>query len=40
VAGGGIVGQDATDRILAMAGIYPYIKLVDEGADVIVGGQR
>ena len=30
---------DATERIVAMAGIHPYIKLLDEGADVIVGGR-
>jgi hypothetical protein len=30
---------DATDRIVAVAGIHPYIKLLDEGADVIVGGR-
>jgi hypothetical protein len=30
---------DATGRVVAMAGIHPYIKLLDEGADVIVGGR-
>jgi hypothetical protein len=30
---------DATERIVAMAGIHPYIKLLDDGADVIVGGR-
>jgi hypothetical protein len=30
---------DATERIVAMAGIHPYIKLLDEGVDVIVGGR-
>ena len=30
---------DATDRIVAVAGIHPYIKLLDAGADVIVGGR-
>jgi Acyclic terpene utilisation family protein AtuA len=30
---------DATDRVVAVAGIHPYIKLLDEGADVIVGGR-
>ena len=30
---------DATDRIAAMAGIHPYIKLLDQGADVIIGGR-
>jgi hypothetical protein len=29
----------ATDRIVAMAGIHPYIKLLDQGADVIIGGR-
>ena len=30
---------EATDRIVAMAGIHPYIKLLDLGADVIIGGR-
>ena len=30
---------DATDRIVAMAGVHPYLKLLDEGADVIIGGR-
>jgi hypothetical protein len=30
---------DATHRIVAVAGVHPYIKLLDEGADVIVGGR-
>jgi hypothetical protein len=30
---------DATDRIVAVAGVHPYIKLLDEGADVIIGGR-
>lgn len=30
---------DATDRIVAMAGVHPYMKLLDEGADVIIGGR-
>jgi hypothetical protein len=30
---------DATERVVAMAGIHPYIKLLDAGADVIVGGR-
>ena len=29
----------ATDRIVAMAGVHPYIKLLDMGADVIIGGR-
>ena len=30
---------DATDRIVAMAGVHPYIKLLDMGAQVIIGGR-
>jgi len=30
---------EATDRIVAVAGIHPYIKLLDQGADVIIGGR-
>jgi hypothetical protein len=30
---------DATDRIVAVAGIHPYVKLLDMGADVIIGGR-
>jgi Acyclic terpene utilisation family protein AtuA len=30
---------DATERIVAMAGIHPYIKLLDKGVDVIIGGR-
>jgi len=30
---------EATDRIVAMAGIHPYNKLLDMGADVIIGGR-
>jgi len=30
---------DATDRIVAVAGVHPYIKLMDMGADVIIGGR-
>jgi hypothetical protein len=30
---------DATDRVVAVAGVHPYIKLLDEGADVIIGGR-
>lgn len=29
----------ATNRIVAMAGVHPYIKLLDMGADVIIGGR-
>ena len=49
-AGGEVAGLDArspldlatlkaTDRVVAMAGVHPYIKLLDGGADVIVGGR-
>ena len=30
---------EATDRIVAMAGVHPYIKLLEQGADVIIGGR-
>jgi hypothetical protein len=30
---------DATDRIVAMAGIHPYNALLDRGAEVIIGGR-
>jgi hypothetical protein len=30
---------EATDRIVAVAGIHPYVKLLDMGADVIIGGR-
>ncbi|MDD3757144.1 MAG: acyclic terpene utilization AtuA family protein [Advenella sp.] len=30
---------DATDRIVAVAGVHPYIKLLEQGADVIIGGR-
>ncbi|WP_028604173.1 acyclic terpene utilization AtuA family protein [Ottowia thiooxydans] len=30
---------DATDRIVAMAGVHPYRKLLEQGADVIIGGR-
>ena len=30
---------DATERIVAVAGVHPYIKLLDAGADVIIGGR-
>jgi Acyclic terpene utilisation family protein AtuA len=29
----------ATDRVVAMAGVHPYIELLDWGADVIIGGR-
>jgi hypothetical protein len=30
---------DATDRIVAMAGVHPYVALLQQGADVIIGGR-
>jgi hypothetical protein len=30
---------DATTRIVAMAGVHPYLKLLEAGADVIIGGR-
>ncbi|MGI6382905.1 MAG: acyclic terpene utilization AtuA family protein [Tissierellaceae bacterium] len=30
---------DATERIVAVAGIHPYIKALEMGADVIIGGR-
>lgn len=30
---------DATDRIVAVAGVHPFMKLLAEGADVIIGGR-
>ncbi|SDF68428.1 Protein of unknown function [Salipiger thiooxidans] len=30
---------DATQRIVAMAGVHPFIKLLEEGCDVIIGGR-
>ncbi|GAA4532225.1 acyclic terpene utilization AtuA family protein [Chelativorans composti] len=30
---------DCTDRIVAVAGVHPYMKLLEEGADVIIGGR-
>lgn len=30
---------DATERVVAMAGVHPFIKLLDAGADVIIGGR-
>jgi hypothetical protein len=29
----------ATDRVVAVAGVHPFIKLLDQGADVIIGGR-
>jgi hypothetical protein len=30
---------NATDRIVAMAGVHPYTKLLEQGADIIIGGR-
>lgn len=30
---------DVTDRIVAMAGVHPYVELLRQGADVIIGGR-
>jgi hypothetical protein len=30
---------DATDRIVAMAGVHPYMELLRQGADVVIGGR-
>jgi hypothetical protein len=30
---------DATTRIVGMAGVHPYLALLDQGADVIIGGR-
>jgi hypothetical protein len=30
---------DATTRIVAMAGVHPYLQLLGQGADVIIGGR-
>ncbi|HEX4524499.1 MAG TPA: acyclic terpene utilization AtuA family protein [Casimicrobiaceae bacterium] len=30
---------DATDRIVAMAGVHPFIRLLEQRADVIIGGR-
>ena len=30
---------DATDRIVAMAGVHPFVELLKQGADVIIGGR-
>ena len=30
---------DATERIVAVAGVHPYIDLLDKGCDVIIGGR-
>ena len=30
---------DATERVVAVAGVHPYIELLDRGAEVIIGGR-
>src|SRR4051812_16054482 len=30
---------DATSRVVAMAGVHPFIRLLEQGADVIIGGR-
>lgn len=30
---------DATERIVAMAGVHPFLRLLEEGCDVIIGGR-
>lgn len=30
---------DATDRVVAMAGVHPFVELLRQGADVIIGGR-
>jgi len=30
---------DATQRIVAMAGVHPFIRLLEQGADVVIGGR-
>jgi hypothetical protein len=30
---------DSTDRIVAMAGVHPFMELLEQGADVIIGGR-
>lgn len=30
---------EATDRIVAMAGVHPYVHLLEQGADVVIGGR-
>lgn len=30
---------DVTDRIVAMAGVHPFMRLLEQGADVIIGGR-
>lgn len=30
---------DATERIVAMAGVHPFVRLLEQGAEVIIGGR-
>jgi len=30
---------DATSRIVAMAGVHPFVRLLEQGADVVIGGR-
>jgi len=30
---------DATSRVVAMAGVHPFIRLLEQGADVVIGGR-
>ncbi|WP_291094374.1 acyclic terpene utilization AtuA family protein [Hoeflea sp.] len=30
---------DATSRVVAMAGVHPFVKLLEDGCDVIIGGR-
>ena len=34
-----LASLEATDHVVAMAGIHPYLDLLDQGADVIIGGR-
>jgi Acyclic terpene utilisation family protein AtuA len=34
-----VADVEASDHIVAVAGVHPYIKLLDEGANVIIGGR-
>ena len=34
-----LASLEATDHVVAMAGIHPHIDLLDQGADVIIGGR-
>ena len=34
-----LASLEATEHVVAMAGIHPYLDLLDQGADVIIGGR-